>query len=67
MPHAFLQVGSRWINLDLVTRIDELPHPGSKALAGSVRVHFMHGLSQDFTDPADVQVITNWLQAHKAP
>jgi hypothetical protein len=67
MPTTFVQVGSHWINLDLVTGVELVPDPHDPAKIIAARVHYTTGKQQDFKVPAEIQGLADWLRAHKAP
>lgn len=69
MPHTFLQVGTHWINLDLVTSVELVVRPttADPNAVGVARITFAGGRHMDFTSPANIQTIAAWLHDHKAP
>lgn len=60
----FVKVGTQWLNLDQVLRIEFLPSLGSGA--PMARVHFTAGRYEDFKDQAEVKEIDAFLTTHKA-
>jgi hypothetical protein len=67
VPVTFVQVGVFWINLELVAAVEIVPDLRDANKPASARVHYTNGKSQDFTVPADIQALADWLRAHKAP
>jgi hypothetical protein len=64
---SFLQVGTHWVNLELVFDIELVPDPHDPSKIIAARVHYTIGKHQDFNVPADVQNLAGWLRSHKAP
>jgi hypothetical protein len=67
MSYPFLEIGAFWINLELVTSVEFVRDPVKPTVITKARVHYCHGQYQDFTDPADIQSIGDWLQNHRLP
>lgn len=67
MPHTFVQVGSTFINLELVTCVELVLDPVDQTNLIGARVHYTSGPPQDFKRPPEVQALVAWLRSHQAP
>lgn len=63
----FVQVGSHWINLELVTGVELVENPKQPGVIIAARVHYTTGKQQDFQVSADIQELATFLKNHKAP
>jgi len=65
MPHNFLPIGKRWVNLDQVTSVDlsqDSMHPGVPVQAV---VNYTSGKSLTFQHLTEVKELVEFLTAHR--
>jgi hypothetical protein len=67
MPHTFLEIGSTYLNLDLVVSMELHEGPGDGPESRYVSVQFSSGAPpRVFSAPDDIKALAAWLRKHKA-
>ena len=66
MPAVFVQVGTFWVNLELVTIIELVEDQNQPGKVISARVHYTNGKEKDFLVASEVQALATFLRNHKA-
>jgi hypothetical protein len=64
----FIQVIDHWINLDQVTSIQLVPSrkDDTGTTTALVRVHYSSGKAMEFKQPDSIQILTDFLENHRA-